>query len=225
MKRTFTLIELLVVIAIIAILASMLLPALNKARDKAKAIKCVNNLKQLGLAMAQYANDFEDQTVPAMPGRKTNTRNWCDTLYPYSGNVNLYHCPSFVFKKPSDGSTVRKLYDANGYAYGYSSYGINIHLTMESTWNTALVPGYLKKSVKITRLKKVSKSVLIGDSAMGAENGNNDRLYKHLGSGYFGVIKPIHGDGLNVGFIDGHAERYKSLVLYADNNMWLPQYK
>ncbi|NLF60712.1 MAG: DUF1559 domain-containing protein [Lentisphaerae bacterium] len=112
LRHPFTLIELLVVIAIIAILAAMLLPALSKARDKARAISCTNNMKTLGLAAIMYTDDENGYLPCAGLGLAYMNHCWPVKLFPYVGvmcgpagwypqSASMFHCPSNITEIPA----------------------------------------------------------------------------------------------------------------------------
>lgn len=94
-RRGFTLIELLVVIAIISIIAAILFPVFAKAREKARQASCASNMKQIGLGLMQYVQDYDETYMAKMecPGTQ-NCDSWRYLLQPYIKNVQVFDCPS-----------------------------------------------------------------------------------------------------------------------------------
>ena len=157
----FTLIELLVVIAIIAILASLLLPAMNGAREMARAIACTSNLKQCGLAIFSYANDNNDYYTVG-----TNWPAWNEFLIPnndseakglagnYLGNRKTSVCP---MNTPNSG----RVNDIRKAAYG-AGYGEPNAIATRFKWS--IVSGYTMISMPLRLAMKPSVTTILGDT-------------------------------------------------------------
>ncbi len=203
-QSNFTLIELLIVIAIIAILAGMLLPALNKAREKGKQIKCLSNIKQLNLVFTFYASDWNG-TYPSP--HQMILSNGTDDWYYQSKLVSRYMKTKTItqLQCPSDPAILTTLPQTN--------YGCNWYL----------IDGYINswcivKKLKDGNLKAPSRTgILVENYGHGVFEPRS--IYTSVATQY--AIAFRHSKLANAAFADGHAESRKATeipCLYAYTN-------
>jgi prepilin-type N-terminal cleavage/methylation domain-containing protein/prepilin-type processing-associated H-X9-DG protein len=197
-QRGFTLIELLVVIAIIAILAAILFPVFARARENARRASCQSNLKQIGLGLAQYTQDY-DEAFPLRDAGGT-VGNWGQLLQPYIKSTQLFKCPS-----NQNANTMTSGSSVAGVAAIPAGYGINGRAG-GGNWG-----------IPLAAIQSPATKIVVGE---GIEN-YTDVMHPNWTSGEIGSrVWSGHLSTANYLFFDGHVKALRPLATATPTNMW-----
>jgi prepilin-type N-terminal cleavage/methylation domain-containing protein/prepilin-type processing-associated H-X9-DG protein len=241
-RRAFTLIELLVVIAIIAILASILFPVFARAREQARKAACQSNLKQIGLSIAMYVQDYDETYPMAYMAYSASNPDWYGTttasaaywytvLQPYAKNKQLFICPtagdieqySGGYGWNICGTKYTGTSDGKGNGFGYNAGSVQTETP---------TGGF----VKLSEVQEAANTVIVADPPSNGYTSNGRYFYPSSGGGrsylpvlHGGKVGPFKGGtvtvsnyegGSNYLFADGHVKYVTNGQAWSHNSMF-----
>jgi prepilin-type N-terminal cleavage/methylation domain-containing protein len=208
----FTLIELLVVVAIIAVLAAILFPVFAQAREKARQTACASNMRQMGLAVLIYAQDYDERLPLAASATATGFLNWHHFVDPYVKNMQIWVCPSANLP-------IRDIYGGLVCHYGFNSVYLNEGVDPANVYTLNNAPG-----VALAAASEAAQTVLLADTRGIDGKIPENHLSTYLlppsqpDADYWGRPDARHSGGVVVGLLDSHVKWFRPGGFYTGQN-------